>query len=134
MEKDVCVTYVNDEEIDFVYLSDQLKAFYPDTFKRLTALFNELYIDWGEVYGTKDIWIRDYMPIQITDKRYLVYDYSPDYLVGAEEYRTDSRSIFKDVLPELSQWKNTNIKLDGGNVVVLGDCLVLTDKGWKRGI
>ena len=50
MEKDVCVTYVNDEETDFVYLSDQLKAFYPDTFKRLTALFNELYIDWGEVY------------------------------------------------------------------------------------
>ena len=44
MEKDVCVTYVNDEETDFVYLSDQLKAFYPDTFKRLTALFNELYI------------------------------------------------------------------------------------------
>ena len=39
-------------ETDFVYLSDQLKAFYPDTFKRLTALFNELYIDWGEVYGT----------------------------------------------------------------------------------
>lgn len=134
MEKDVCVTYVNDEETDFVYLSDQLKAFYPDTFKRLTALFNELYIDWGEVYGTKDIWIRDYMPIQITDKRYLVYDYSPDYLVGAEEYRTDSRSIFKDVLPGLSQWKNTNIKLDGGNVVVLGDCLVLTDKVfWENG-
>ena len=38
------------------------------------------------------------MPIQIADKRFLVYDYSPDYLVGAEEYRTDSRSIFKDVL------------------------------------
>ena len=30
MEKDVCVTYVNDEETDFVYLSDQLKVFYPD--------------------------------------------------------------------------------------------------------
>lgn len=128
MEKDVCATYVDDEDTDYVYLSDQLKVFYPDTFKRLTTLFNELDIDWGEVFGTKDIWIRDYMPIQIADKRFLVYDYSPDYLVGAEEYRTDSRSIFKDVLPESSHWKDTGIKFDGGNVVFCGDCIVLTDK------
>ena len=26
MEKDVCVTYVNDEETDFVYLSDQIHS------------------------------------------------------------------------------------------------------------
>ena len=53
----------NDAWTDYVFISDKLKEFYPYTYLRLTKLFDEMKIEWGEVEGTKDIWIRDYMPI-----------------------------------------------------------------------
>ena len=63
----VPVDNFNDTMTNFVYISDKLKEFYPRIYARLTKLFNEMDIEWGEIEGTKDIWIRDYMPIQISD-------------------------------------------------------------------
>ena len=39
----------NDTLTNFVYISDKLKEFYPSTYTRLTKLFNEMKIEWGEV-------------------------------------------------------------------------------------
>ena len=95
------VSNFNDAMTNFVYISDKLKEFYPRTYSRLTKLFNEMDIEWGEIEETKDIWIRDYMPIQLSDDQYLVYKYDPDYLkASGKEYLTDSQSIYKSVLPE----------------------------------
>ena len=77
---DIPVDNFNDTMTNFVYISDKLKEFYPRTYARLTRLFNEMDIEWGEIEGTKDIWIRDYMPIQIADDHFIVYNYNPDYL------------------------------------------------------
>ena len=93
-------TIINDACTNFVYISDKLKEFYPGTYTRLTRLFDEMDIDWDEVKGTKDIWIRDYMPIQIADDHFLVYKYDPDYLKETgTKFLTDSKTIFKTVLP-----------------------------------
>ena len=107
----------NDSWTDFVYISDKLKEFYPGTYKRLIKLFDKLKIEWAEVKGTKDIWIRDYMPIQIAEDRYLVYKYDPDYLKQTgKKYLTNSHTIYKKVLHNY-YWQDINIILDGGNVV-----------------
>ncbi len=118
----------NDAMTDYVYISNKLKDFYPGTFKRLTKLFKEMEIEWGEVKRTKDIWIRDYMPIQISDEQFLVYHYNPDYLKDTgEKYLTNSQTIFKSVLRD-SQWENIGIKLDGGNVIPCDNYYILTNK------
>lgn len=118
----------NDDMTDIVYISDKLKYFFPDTYNRLTRLFDEMDIKWDEVKGTKDIWIRDYMPIQIAKDSFLVYDYAPDYLKGKDlDYKTDSHNIFVGYIPGC-QWKDVGIKLDGGNVVPCCDSYILTDK------
>ena len=84
----------NDTMTNFVYISDKLKEFYPNVYSRLTRLFDEMEIEWGELKGTKDIWIRDYMPIQLSDDKFLVYKYDPDYLKGSgEKHLIDSLSI-----------------------------------------
>lgn len=129
----------NDAMTDFVYLSDKLEQYYPDTYKRLVNLFYDMGIEWGIVFGTKDIWLRDYMPIVIAEDEDLFYEYDPDYLKGKDEYKTDIKS-------SLVYWKyakdfnHTDIltKLDGGNVVPCQDCFILTDKvftenGYKKG-
>ena len=123
---------INDASTNFVYISDKLKEFYPGTYARLTRLFDEMDIEWVEVKGTKDIWIRDYMPIQISDDHFLVYLYDPDYLKETgTKFLTDSKTIFKSVLHH-SYCGDIRIKLDGGNFVVCGDHVVLTDKVFRE--
>ncbi len=118
----------NDDMTDFVYISNKLKYFYPGTYKRLTKLFYEMEIEWGEVKRTKDIWIRDYMPIQISDEQFLIYHYNPDYLKATgKKYLTNSQTVFKSVLRDV-QWENIEIILDGGNVIPCGNYYILTNK------
>ena len=127
----------NDGWTDFVYISDKLKEFYPGTYKRLIKLFDKMEIEWAEVKGTKDIWIRDYMPIQIAEDRYLVYKYDPDYLKqSGKKYLTNSHTIYKKVLHHY-YWKDINITLDGGNVVTAAGYSnsiqrILTDKVFRE--
>jgi len=122
----------NDTMTNFVFISDKLKEFYPRTYSRLTKLFNEMDIEWDEIEGTKDIWIRDYMPIQISDDRFIVYNYNPDYLKDSgDDYLTDSRSIADGILNH-SNKNHYDITLDGGNVVTCAGRLVLTDKVFQE--
>ena len=122
---------------DFVYISDKLKEFYSGTYKRLIKLFDKMEIEWAEIKGTKDIWIRDYMPIQIAEDQYLVYKYDPDYLKQTgKKYLTNSHTIYKKVLHHYN-WKDINITLDGGNVVTAAGFSypryrILTDKVFKE--
>ncbi len=129
---DIPVDNFNDSMTNFVYISDKLKEFYPRTYSRLTKLFKKMDIEWGEIKETKDIWIRDYMPIQLSDDQYLVYKYDPDYLkASGKEYLTDSQSIYKSVLPE-EKVKHVNITLDGGNIVTCYAHKVMTDKVFQE--
>ena len=122
----------NDTMTNFVYISDKLKEFYPNVYSRLTKLFDEMEIEWGEVKGTKDIWIRDYMPIQLSNDQFLVYKYNPDYLKDSgEKYLTDSHAISKSVLHDYQQL-DSNITLDGGNVVTCAGHRILTDKVFQE--
>ena len=118
----------NDTMTNFVYISDKLKEFYPRTYSRLTKLFDDMEIEWGEIEGTKDIWIRDYMPIQISSESFVVYNYNPDYLKDSGvEYITDSQAIANRVLKHCNK-EHYDITLDGGNVVTCAGHMVLTDK------
>ena len=124
----------NDSCTNYVYISDKLKEFYPGTYKRLTKLFEVMEIAWGEAKGTKDIWIRDYMPIQLDEEKYLVYKYDPDYLKGtSQKYVTDENDVLA-ICKQIFDGKNfvvhwhTCHKLDGGNVVTIAHFRVLTEK------
>ena len=129
---DIPVDNFNDTLTNFVYISDKLKEFYPRTYKRLIKLFNEMDIEWGEIKGTKDIWIRDYMPIQISDDRFIVYNYNPDYLKDSgKDYLTDSHTIVEGILNHCNK-VHYDITLDGGNIVTCAGHRVLTDKVFQE--
>ena len=125
---DIKTPNFNDTMTNFVYISDKLKEFYPRTYSRLTKLFDDMEIEWGEIEGTKDIWIRDYMPIQLYSDSFVVYNYNPDYLKDSGvEYITDSKAIADRVLKHCNK-EHYDITLDGGNVVPCAGHMVLTDK------
>ena len=125
---DIKTPNFNDTMTNFVYISDKLKEFYPRIYSRLTKLFDDMEIEWGEIEGTKDIWIRDYMPIQLYSDSFVVYNYNPDYLKDSGvEYITDSKAIADRVLKHCNK-DHYDITLDGGNVVTCAGHMVLTDK------
>lgn len=119
---------VTDRETNIVYISDLLASECPDFFKRFVALLQTHNIPFGIIQGTNDIWVRDYMPIQIYKNHFAQYCYNPDYLQGSQEDRasiTDVNPICTDL--NISCYK-TDLIIDGGNVVRVGRFVIMTEK------
>jgi agmatine/peptidylarginine deiminase len=78
---------------------------------------------------TKDIWARDYMPIQINDDTYIEYRFDPDYLQKARKGYRDLKTYPDIVCDTLKRkTKKSDLIMDGGNFVKSTDCVILTDK------
>ena len=63
-----------------VYLSELLATRYPETCKRLTDILNRHNVPFAFLKGTKDIWCRDYMPVQTPSGKLIQFRYDPSYL------------------------------------------------------
>lgn len=119
---------IPDYECNAVYFSEWLKKDYPDIFKGLARILNKHNVAYDIIPNTKDVWCRDYMPIQLDKERYLCYEYKPDYLmksVSNRKYITDSLNVCRDMRLDV---KETAIIIDGGNVVKAGNKVIMTEK------
>ena len=77
--------------------------------------------------GTRDIWCRDFMPIQISENGFVGYEYTPDYLEYEYCYRfqTNPARILRRLCIDVSQ---SGIILDGGNVIKTSKGIIMVDK------
>lgn len=66
--------------------------------------------------GTRDIWLRDFMPVKTRSGKYVSFRYEPGYLKDNPELRTDYRREIAPLL-SLENLIYSDINLDGGNVV-----------------
>lgn len=71
---------IQDSQCNKVYVSSLLQDRCPGTFKGLTSVLDRHEVKWSLLQDTKDIWCRDYMPIQISVDQFAGYLYDPDYL------------------------------------------------------
>ncbi len=77
-------------------------------------------IDYYFLEGTKDIWCRDYMPVQVTKDTFVQFTYNPDYLRNHREWGetiSDVDSICKHVKKIHLQPTLSTTIIDGGNVI-----------------
>lgn len=116
-----------DFETNKVYLAEGIKHYETVAHYLLMALYYEgvstEYLRHTESW--KHIWVRDYMPIQLTKTRFLQYRYAPDYLKGYEDYIPPYQTICRGLR---LKGKETTLVIDGGNVVKFRHCVVMTDK------
>jgi len=116
-----------DFETDFVYFSDLLrtKTEFKDICVKICGILDKYSINYDFIKGTKDIWARDYMPIQTSKDRFVQFRYEPTYLKDHLELQSDPKSICKvnNIKPIFS-----NINLDGGNVIKWTDKVLITDR------
>ena len=111
-----------------VYLSELLMDKYPETCKNLIAILEKHHVKYSFIKGTKDIWCRDYMPVQTESGKFIQFRYDPSYLKGKKEWE-DSRSDVKEVC-RLNNIDATfsDINLDGGNVLICDGRAILSDR------
>ncbi len=116
------------EEHSIVYLSELLKEKFPQTCNRLLQILDKYHVQYDWIKGTKDIWCRDYMPVQTESGKFIQFRYEPSYLKGKKEWE-DSRSDVK----EICRINNinaafSNINLDGGNVLICDGRAIISDR------
>jgi len=120
---------ITDAQTNFVYFSERLNL--RPEFKvfsaQLTNVLDKHNIGYGFLPETNDIWCRDYMPIQVSEKKFIEYRYDPDYLQSKKER---SNKSYPDIVCDALKLKTikTGLILDGGNVIKSDDKIILTDK------
>ena len=98
-----------------IYLSSLLSDQFPVT-KRIIIDALALHgIPVQYIPNTKDIWLRDFMPVQTRTRQLVSFRYEPSYLAKFPKLRTDFR---RDIAPGFGlPVVYSGINLDGGNVV-----------------
>lgn len=116
---------------DMVFFSDLLPIRCPTLYQSLDYELKKVGVDHRLLKNTKDIWCRDYMPIQMDEKRFVFYKYNPDYLQTPYYRRTitDPNCVASiECLRHEGEVVDLDLVMDGGNVVRCGDKIVMTDK------
>lgn len=117
-----------DNEGQTVYMSELLMSRYPETCKNLIKILEKHHINYFFIKGTKDIWCRDYMPVQTESGKLIQFTYNPSYLKGKKEWE-ESRSNVKDICKQNNITATfSNINLDGGNVLVCDGRAIISDR------
>ena len=65
-----------------VFMSELLMSQYPEICNNLIRIFKKHHINYSFIKETKDIWCRDYMPVQIESEKFIQFRYDPSYLKG----------------------------------------------------
>lgn len=117
-----------------LYFSSQLNTpKYKPAADRMFAALDLFNIKYKLLNNTKDIWLRDFMPVKTKSGKYVSFRYEPSYLDGSPELRTDFR---RNVVPNFD-FKNlvyTDINLDGGNVVFSPskEKIIISDRVFRK--
>lgn len=101
-----------------LYFSSLLQKIptYKPAADNLFAALNLFDIKYKFIQNTKDIWLRDFMPVQRKDGKYVSFRYEPSYLKDAPELRTNFKKDISGSFPA-EEILYSDINLDGGNVV-----------------
>lgn len=111
-----------------VYMSDLLKERYPDTCDRLTQILKKHHIKYDFLKGTKDIWCRDYMPIQTESGKFIQFKYDPSYLKQNKEWEASRSDVNEVCKANNIEAQFSDINLDGGNVLICDGRAIISNR------
>ena len=117
-----------DNEGQNVYMSELLMSKFRETCKNLIKILEKHHVNHSFIKGTKDIWCRDYMPVQTESGKLIQFKYDPSYLKGKKEWE-ESRSDVKEICEKNNiVATESDINLDGGNVLICDGRAIISDR------
>ncbi|WP_299761528.1 agmatine deiminase family protein [uncultured Pontibacter sp.] len=119
------------KDTNTVYLSELLHtdSRFTCCFDQLTAILEKHGIPYKLIGETRDIWCRDYMPVQIGEGEFVQFRYEPSYLKDDLQLQSDPKIVCQanNLTPHF-----TNINLDGGNLVNWSDRAIISDRVFEE--
>lgn len=120
-----------DKDTNFVYFSELLWEHTPGGREIIEQIMLHG-VDCSLLKDTRDIWARDYMPIQLDSERYAGYIFAPNYLYYDERYVgtiTQQARVCNEleIEPILS-----GLIIDGGNIVKTSKGAIMTKKVFEE--
>lgn len=113
-----------------VYLSALFQEKYPETYKRLTDILDKHNVGYALLKATRDIWCRDYMPVQTASGKLIQFKYDPSYLKNNEKYEASRSNVCEvckanGIKPGLSQTSILMVEMSLFVATVLSSLIVL---------
>jgi agmatine deiminase len=124
---------VIDSETNTLYLADCLPKKYLAFFIEFDSALKACNIEYNWLSGTKDVWARDYMPVQVEEGKFIQFTYLPEYLSNSKsglKSISDSAMICEAI--GISRVIKSGILIDGGNVIKSKRSAILTDRIFKE--
>lgn len=120
----IMITY---SQTNTVFFSSLLKTRFPLLWIEIEQLLKERKIDFHFIENTRNIWCRDYMPIQVDENSLVQFQYFPDY------YLTPKHLKFLTIQDEMQYDLDINLRkveliVDGGNIVKSRTKAIMTEK------
>ena len=118
-----------DADTNILYISDLLETQHPSFYNHFTQILKDENIQVRTIPDTKSIWVRDFMPVQVKPRKFVKFNYAPDYLLKYKKYRNLVTTRAGIIAADLG-YKNQISKLiiDGGNIVKSKSKMILTTK------
>ena len=109
-----------------LFFSSLIKSIheYKPAADRLFATLESSGTEYRLLDSTRDIWLRDFMPVRTKNGKYISFRYEPSYLTEYKDIRTDYR---KDIAPLFDFpviYSNNNIVLHPQPLVILSNTVV----------
>jgi agmatine deiminase len=121
---------IADLQANVVSISDLLEGRFPTLVDGLRRILADREVPLRIIRGTRDLWVRDFLPVQVAPDEFVRFRYNPDYLRGYEELKTLPGHI--EPISEIGRCVDSEIVLDGGNVVRWGGRCIVTDKVFRE--
>jgi agmatine deiminase len=123
---------IPDNETNTVYFSNASNYDLKDEVNILKKELKDRGIECLKILGTKDYFCRDYMPVQKDMNTFIQFRFRPDYLLNHpvnKNYVTDVNLVRrKNSFLNTFNIINSDIILDGGNIIKWKDKVIITDK------
>lgn len=116
---------IGDYQKNHVYFSSLLPELHPKEYELIISILTKHRIPYDLLENTKDIWCRDYMPVQVDESHLVQFRYEPSYLKDELNIQSEPLTI---ELPKGLVRKESALNIDGGNITCSKSKTILTDR------
>ncbi|GAA4841247.1 hypothetical protein GCM10023331_27850 [Algivirga pacifica] len=114
-----------------LYFSELLETDpkYKNSFENIQKALHKHGIEYQLLKETKDIWCRDYMPVEASNGTLVQFRYDPSYLQGYDTLKTNPETVLS--AHQIDALRST-LNVDGGNIILRGNKAILTNRVLKE--
>ncbi|MEX0980675.1 MAG: agmatine deiminase family protein [Bacteroidales bacterium] len=113
-----------------MYFSSLFREWYPEIAGKVFRNLARHNIRYIEISGTKDIWCRDYLPVQVTKDRFIQFKYEPKYIRQHEKHLLTNPLLLYYQL-DIDSGELSNLIVDGGQVIKGNEIALVSERAQK---